>query len=175
MAAASLASFLLPLDIGLHIARRHQPHPVTERLKLARPMMRSRHSFDTNQARWQPLQKTPVVASLQLTANDHTAFRINAVNLKDRLRNIETDRPDRPWIGSSKSWGLNSNHSLALTCRWRSRPHGVIAGASCPSQSLVLEGGCSPIAWKYGLTTGRRAQASNGEQPWKNISVSTCR
>ena len=57
----------------------------------------------------------------------------------------------------------------------RTRPHGVIAGASCPSQSLVLEGGCSPIAWKYGLTTGRRAQASNGEQPWKNISVSTCR
>ena len=43
------------------------------------------------------------------------------------------------------------------------------------SQPTMEAGGCSPIGWKYGLTTGRRAQTSNGEQPWKNISVSTCR
>jgi hypothetical protein len=31
---------LLPLDIGLHIGRRHQAHIMPERLELARPMMR---------------------------------------------------------------------------------------------------------------------------------------
>src|SRR5258706_1784118 len=31
---------LLPLDVGLHIGRRHQPHGVTQCLQLARPMVR---------------------------------------------------------------------------------------------------------------------------------------
>lgn len=53
--------------------------------------------------------------------------------------------------------------------------HGVIAGASHPNDRSDLEDGCSPIRWKYGLTAESRAQASDGEQPWKSISVSTCR
>src|ERR1019366_5975128 len=31
---------LLPFDVGFNVGRRHQPHRVAERLKLARPMMR---------------------------------------------------------------------------------------------------------------------------------------
>src|SRR6266850_1069157 len=31
---------LLPLDVGLHIGRRHQPHGVTQCLELARPIVR---------------------------------------------------------------------------------------------------------------------------------------
>ncbi len=69
--------------------------------------------------------------------------------------------------------GFDAIKHLAL-CRVKKRPHRVIAGASYPELIIFLEGGCSPIGWKYGLTTGRRAQASDGEQPWKNISVSTC-
>src|SRR3979411_1330224 len=35
------------------------------------------------------------VAALQLTPHHHTALRVNAVDLKNRLRNIETDCRDR--------------------------------------------------------------------------------
>ena len=44
-----------------------------------------------------------------------------------------------------------------------------------PKPITSLGGWLFPIAWKYGLTTARGAQASNGEQPWKSMSVSTCR
>jgi hypothetical protein len=33
------------------------------------------------------------IPALQLTANNHIAIRINAVDLKNRLRDIETDAP----------------------------------------------------------------------------------
>src|SRR5688572_28972014 len=41
---------LLPLDVGLHISRRHQANSMAERLELARPVMRRRTGLDTNQA-----------------------------------------------------------------------------------------------------------------------------
>src|SRR6202162_2817208 len=40
---------LLPLDVGLHIGRRHQPHGVTQCLELPRPMVRRAAGFDTDQ------------------------------------------------------------------------------------------------------------------------------
>ena len=54
-------------------------------------MMRGRAGLDANQARWQLLEERQDVAPLQLTADQHPAFRINAVHLKHRLRDIETD------------------------------------------------------------------------------------
>src|ERR1019366_4416456 len=40
---------LLPVDIGLHVGRRHQPHGVTKCLELARPMVRRGAGFVTDQ------------------------------------------------------------------------------------------------------------------------------
>ena len=86
---------LLSLNVGLHIGRRHQTHRMSKRPELARPMMRRGTGLDPNQARWQLLEEPQNIAALQLTADDHPAFRINAVHLKYRLRNIETDGRDR--------------------------------------------------------------------------------
>src|ERR1700746_3567421 len=52
-------------------------------------------SFDTNQARRQLLEESQDVAALQLAADDHLAVSINAMDLKNRLRDIETDCRDR--------------------------------------------------------------------------------
>ncbi len=58
------------------------------------------------------------VASFQLPANNHLAFRINAVNLKDRLRDIETDRRDRLHSWLLRIVGaLTAPTSMVFTCR----------------------------------------------------------
>src|SRR6185437_14485828 len=85
---------LLPLDVGLHIGRRHQAHVMTERLEFARPMMRRSTGLDANQAWRQLLEERQDVAALQLTADEHLAFCVDAVHLKDRLCDIETDGCD---------------------------------------------------------------------------------
>ena len=41
--------------------------------------------FDTNDARWHLLEKRQDIAALQLTADDHIVFRVDAVHLKNRL------------------------------------------------------------------------------------------
>ena len=42
---------LLPLDVGLHIGRRYQPHLVTQRLQFARPTVRRSAGLNSDQAR----------------------------------------------------------------------------------------------------------------------------
>ena len=81
---------LLPLHVGLHVGRRHQPHRVTQCLELARPVVRRGTGLYANQARWQLLEERQDVAPLQLAANDNLASGINAVNLEDRLGDVET-------------------------------------------------------------------------------------
>jgi hypothetical protein len=39
----------LPLDVGPHIGRRHQPHGVIQSLQFALPMVRQDAGFDTDQ------------------------------------------------------------------------------------------------------------------------------
>jgi hypothetical protein len=39
---------LLPLDVGLHVGRRHQAHDMPKCLELARPMMRRGAGFNPN-------------------------------------------------------------------------------------------------------------------------------
>jgi len=48
---------LLAFDIGLHVGRGDNPHGMPERLKLARPMVRSREGLDADQAGWQLLKE----------------------------------------------------------------------------------------------------------------------
>jgi hypothetical protein len=67
--------------------------------------------FNADQARRQLLKERQHIAALQLTAEDYIAFRIDAVNLKDRLCDIEADCRNRLHrLGFSKSWGLNGTH-----------------------------------------------------------------
>jgi hypothetical protein len=47
-----------------------------------------------NQARRQLLEERQDVAALQLTADEHVAFRVGAMDLKYRRRDIETDSRD---------------------------------------------------------------------------------
>src|SRR5450432_448110 len=82
---------LLPLDIGLHVGWRHQPHGVTKCLEFARPMMRRGAGFDADQTRRKLFKERQDRAPLQLATYDHLATSINAMNLKDRLCDIQTD------------------------------------------------------------------------------------
>ena len=62
-----------------------------------------------DQAGLQLLKERQDVTTLQLTADDHFALVINAVNLKYRLGNVETD------LGR----GAKHHHRIPL-CRWQS-------------------------------------------------------
>ena len=55
----------------------------------------TQQALDANQARWQLLKERQNIAPLELTANNYIAIRIDSVNLKNRLRDIETDSRDR--------------------------------------------------------------------------------
>src|SRR5262249_60844540 len=45
------------------------------------------------------------VSALESTANDYISRRVNAVDLKNRFGDVETDCRDRLHLGSSESWG----------------------------------------------------------------------
>ena len=85
-------------------------------LQFARPMMRRGAGLDPNQARLQLLEKRQDVAALQLTADGHLAFRVDAVDLKNRLRDIETDCCDHlhDWllriVGALTSTHIHGTH-----------------------------------------------------------------
>src|SRR5262245_57002865 len=63
------------------------------------------------------------MTALQLTADEYIALRIDAVNLKHRLCDIEADCRNRLHRLAPPNRGdLNSPTSMALMRRWRSRP-----------------------------------------------------
>src|SRR5262249_25573525 len=68
-------------------------------------MMRRSAGFDAAKAPRQLLNECRNVPALDLTAKDYIACRVNSVDLKNRLGNIETDCRDRLLCGSSESWG----------------------------------------------------------------------
>ena len=71
----------------------------------------------------QLLKERQHVATLQLPANNHQTVSIHAVNLKNRLGDVETNRRTVCIVSSSESWEPSTAPtSLALSCRWRSRP-----------------------------------------------------
>src|SRR6266699_534059 len=100
--------------------------------------MRRCAGFNTDQARRQLLEKRQDVAPLQLTADDHMAFRVDAMDLKNRLGDVETDCRDRlhAWLLRIMG-GLNSTHI-----------HGTPVPVEEPSTASILQKGC---AWQYGL------------------------
>jgi hypothetical protein len=86
---------LLPLDVRLHIGRRHQAHRMPKSPERARPVMRRRAGLNTNDAQRQLLEEPQNVAALQLAADDHMPCRVDAMDLKNRFCDVETDCRDR--------------------------------------------------------------------------------
>src|SRR6516162_1622424 len=80
------------LNVGLHVARRHQPHRVAERLKPAAPIMCGRTRLNADEAGRQGREELQQLCSADALADHHRATRVHAMNLKNRFRNIETDR-----------------------------------------------------------------------------------
>jgi hypothetical protein len=85
-------------------------------LKLACPMVRRGASLNANQAGRQLPEKWQYLPTLQLSPDYHPTVGFNAVNLKDRLRNVETDCSDRLHIellrivGASTSSHFHGTH-----------------------------------------------------------------
>src|SRR5215211_456329 len=86
-------------------------------------MMRRSAGFDADEARRQLLKEWQNVPALKLTANDYITCRVNSVDLKNRLSDIETDCRDRLHVWLLRIVGASTAPtSMALACRWRSRP-----------------------------------------------------
>src|SRR5499427_500855 len=86
-------------------------------------MMRRSAGFDANEAWRQLLKEWQNVPALESTANDYITRRVNSVDLKNRLSDIETDRRDRLHAWLLRIVGASTAPtSMALPCRWRSRP-----------------------------------------------------
>jgi hypothetical protein len=66
-------------------------------------MVRRRASLDTDETRLKLSEKRDDVPTLQLASHDRVAGCVDPMNLKYRLRNIETNRCDRIYAGSSES------------------------------------------------------------------------
>jgi hypothetical protein len=66
---------------------------------------------NTSQARWQLFEVCQHISTLELTTEDDIALRIGAVNLENRLRNVETDCRDRLHdLAPPNRRDLNSSH-----------------------------------------------------------------
>src|SRR5215470_332253 len=86
-------------------------------------MMRRSAGFDADKARRQLLKEWQNVPALELTANDYVTCRVNSVDLKNRLSDIETNCRDRLHVWLLRIVGASTAPtSMALPCRWRSRP-----------------------------------------------------
>src|SRR6266508_2150659 len=99
-------------------------------------MMRGSTGFDAYEARRQLLEEWHNVAALELAANDYMTCRVNSVDLKNRLCNIETNCRDRlhvwllrivgpqqhphPWhfrAGGGAVHSIKSGHSMTSSAR----------------------------------------------------------
>src|SRR5882757_3249721 len=96
---------------------------MTECLEFARPMMRRGTGLNSHQAWWQLLEKRQDRAPLQLAADNDLTSGINTVDLKHRLGDIQTDCRNHLHNCFLRIVGaLSAPSSVALSCRWRSRP-----------------------------------------------------
>src|SRR5262249_22571841 len=86
-------------------------------------MMRRSAGFHADETRRQLLKEWQNVPALELTANDYITCRVNSVDLKNRLSDIETNCRDRLHVWLLRIVGASTAPtSMALPCRWRSRP-----------------------------------------------------
>lgn len=95
---------LLPLQLGLQIPRRKQPHIIALGNQFSSPIMRGTACLDPDEASGQILEQPQDAPTGQLPPDDNLASRIHTVHLKDRLGDIQTNRRRKcPWQISSSS------------------------------------------------------------------------
>src|SRR5262245_18831480 len=104
-------------------------------------MMRRSAGFDADKARRQLLKEWYNVPALKLTANDYITCRVNSVDLKNRFRDIETDCRDRLHVWLLRIVGASTAPtSMALPCRWRSRPQHQKRTSASQQKTAPLRG-----------------------------------
>src|SRR4029077_18610477 len=95
---------LLSLDVGFDIGRRHETYCVPERLEFARPMMRRCAGLNADEAWRQLLEECQDITSLQLAPDDHLAYRVDAVDLKNDFAMSRPIVVTPCMLPSSESW-----------------------------------------------------------------------
>src|SRR5580700_2159883 len=88
---------LVALDVGLHVPRRHQPHPVAKFREFTRPIMSRGAGFHADKASRQRLEELQHLAAPQLLTNDDLFSRVDAMDLEHVLGDIQTDRCNLHW------------------------------------------------------------------------------
>src|SRR5258708_11599696 len=96
-------------------------------MNVRRAKLGRRRGIDTKEARRQLLKEGQHIPPLQLTAKNNIAIRINAVDLKNRLRDIETDSRNR-------SHDLAPPNHRRLTAP---TSHGALAPVEEPSTASI--------------------------------------
>ena len=166
--------------ILLRIDRWTQPHLMTKPRNRPTPIMGAATSLHRNDAVRVAFHKLIKLSPRQLFAKHDRSIPSSAVQMKNPLGQVDPYQRNI-FHGYLPRCLVILYHSGTKRCRRAGVPlHKRLStwgnrGSESPrQQARMLAVGCSPIRWKYGLTTGCRAQASNGEQPWKTISALTC-
>src|SRR5262249_51224075 len=101
------------------------------------------------------LEERQDVATLQLTAEDHLAIGVNAVHLKTRLGDVETDCLNclHVWLLSIVG-ALTAPTFMALARRWRSRPQHqkrtFVSAKKIPAKAQQGPSACAIVSVRYG-------------------------
>src|SRR5712664_1749160 len=120
------------LNVGLYVARRHQPHRVAEPLKSAAPVMCARTCLNADEAGGQRREELQQLRSANAFADHYRAASVHSVNLKNRLRDIETDRANLAHGRLPSSGAFRRNHPMALRCRRVGAVHSIKLDRSWP-------------------------------------------
>ena len=91
---------LVTLDVGLYVFRRHQTNLVAKLREFTRPIMGGGARLHADKARRQRLEELKHLAAPKLLPNDDFLGRVDPVNLKHVLGDIQTDRGDLHVDGS---------------------------------------------------------------------------
>jgi hypothetical protein len=91
---------LVPPDVGLDVARRHQPHRAAERRQLARPVVGRAGRLDADRAGRQAREGDRHVPAAEPAPRRGRPVRGDAVHLEDALGEVEADRDDLRRTGS---------------------------------------------------------------------------
>ena len=107
----------VPANVGLHMRWRQQPHFMPELHQRPPPMMRRGARLHRHHARRQRGEKRDELVACELARHHDLALRVDRVNLKDPLRQIETNSRDSRQIPDRLAhgrlpfrWGFDNDH-----------------------------------------------------------------
>src|SRR5262249_44886243 len=164
IASASAASFLLRLMYAF-VLRRHHSHLVAKRAQLPLPVVRRRARLQANETGRQSTEERQNLRTPKLLAQNRRSLCINAVHLKNMLRQVQSDRSNlahgwlpfaavsiRQQFGTQMPQGGHPpHHSITSSARARR-----VAGTSRPSSLAVwmLMMNSNLAAWITGISAG---------------------